>query len=73
VLRTITSLFDLSERYQRAALHQATRQSTSNRDHHEMMRAVATGDRDRLLALAATHNEGTQATVRAHYVGSRKK
>jgi DNA-binding GntR family transcriptional regulator len=67
MLRTITSLFDLSERYQRAALHQGTRQSTSNRDHREMMQAVATGDRDRLLTLAQSHNEGTQATVRAHH------
>lgn len=73
VLRTITSLFDLSERYQRAALHQAPRQDASKRDHREMMQAVIAGDRDRLLALAHSHNDGTQATVRAyHGMTSRK-
>jgi DNA-binding GntR family transcriptional regulator len=73
VLRTITSLFDLSERYQRAALHQAPRQDASKRDHREMMQAVIAGDRDRLLALAHSHNDGTQATVRTyHGMTSRK-
>jgi len=73
VLRTITSLFDLSERYQRAALHQAPRQEASKRDHREMMQAVIAGDRDRLLALAHSHNDGTQATVRTyHGMTSRK-
>jgi len=73
VLRTITSLFDLSERYQRAALHQSTRQDASGRDHREMMQAVIAGDRDRLLTLAHSHNDGTQATVRAyHGMTSRK-
>jgi DNA-binding GntR family transcriptional regulator len=67
VLRTISSLFDLSERYQRAALHQSTRQDASGRDHREMMQAVIAGDKDRLLTLAHSHNEGTEATVRAHY------
>ncbi|MDQ8732314.1 GntR family transcriptional regulator [Bradyrhizobium sp. LHD-71] len=67
VLRTITSLFDLSERYQRAALYHSPRQDTSKRDHREMMQAVAAGDRDRLLTLAHSHNDGTQAMVRAHH------
>ena len=38
-----------------------------------MMQAVIAGDGDRLLALAHSHNDGTQATVRAyHGMTSRK-
>lgn len=67
VLRTITSLFDLSERYQRAGLIRQSRQDQSQRQHREMVDAIAANDRDRLLSLVAAHNDGTQATVRAHH------
>lgn len=67
VLRTITSLFDLSERYQRAGLIRRARQDQSHRQHREMVEAIAESSRDRLLSLVAAHNNGTQATVRAHH------
>ena len=67
MLRTITSLFDLSERYQRAGLVHPTRQAQSQRDHRAMMEAIASGDGDQLLSLVISHNDGTQATVRAHH------
>jgi DNA-binding GntR family transcriptional regulator len=65
ILRTITSLFDLSERYQRTALHHKRRVDRSHRDHKAMMKALAADDCDQLLSLITAHNEGTQAMVRA--------
>lgn len=70
VLRTVASLFDLSERYQRTALVDAARQEQSRRQHVAMMQAVAAGDRDRLLSLVASHNAGTEQAVRARQVGT---
>lgn len=72
VQRTITSLFDLSERYQRASLIRSARQEEAQRDHRAMMAAVIAGDRDHLLSLAVSHNEGTQAMVRSHH-GAKSK
>jgi DNA-binding GntR family transcriptional regulator len=65
LIRGITSLFDLSERYQRTALHHDRRIDSSKKEHAAMMKAIKAGDRDRLLELVAAHNKGTQATVRA--------
>lgn len=64
ILRTIASLFDLSERYQRTALNDQRRIDRSQREHKAMMKALSAGDRDQLLALITAHNEGTQAMVK---------
>lgn len=59
-------MFDLSERYQRTALHYESRHRRSKREHNRMIRALEDGDRDALIAAIEAHNSGTQATVRTH-------
>ena len=69
MLRTIVSLFDLSERYQRAALQDPERAARSQQDHAAMVEAIGRGDAKRLRELAAAHNAGTRATVQTHRTG----
>ncbi|MBM0205420.1 GntR family transcriptional regulator [Micromonospora sp. STR1s_5] len=70
MLRTIISLFDLSERYQRAALQETDRAERSQQDHAAMVEAIGRGDAKRLRELAAAHNAGTQATVQTNRSGA---
>nr|WP_272951421.1 GntR family transcriptional regulator [Sinorhizobium medicae] len=63
LLRTITTLFDLSERYQRTALHSARRQTRSRDEHAEMMDALRSGDLELLSQRLKAHNRGTQEEV----------
>lgn len=70
MLRTIVSLFDLSERYQRAALQQPKRAERSQEEHAAMVEAISRGDAKRLRELAVAHNVGTQATVQTHRAGA---
>lgn len=66
MMRSLVALFDLSERYQRTALHHESRHKRSRREHERMLRALEDGDRDALIEAIEAHNSGTQATVRAH-------
>ena len=63
LLRTITTLFDLSERYQRTALHSARRQNRSRDEHAAMMDALRGGDLELLSRRLKAHNRGTQEQV----------
>lgn len=63
LLRTITTLFDLSERYQRTALNSARRQNNSRDEHAAMMDALRAGDLDLLSERLKAHNRGTQDQV----------
>jgi DNA-binding GntR family transcriptional regulator len=70
LVRTIESLFDLSERYQRTSLAQPGRMLRSNKDHAQMVEAIRASDGKRLVALIAEHNDLTQKAVRVK-LGSR--
>lgn len=63
LLRTITTLFDLSERYQRTALNSERRQSQSRDEHAAMMDALRAGDLELLSQRLKAHNRGTQQQV----------
>ena len=63
LLRTITTLFDLSERYQRTALIAARRQVCSRDEHAGMMDALRAGDLELLCQRLKAHNRGTQEQV----------
>ncbi len=63
LLRTITTLFDLSERYQRTALNSAQRQSRSRDEHTAMMEALRARDLELLSQRLKAHNRGTQEQV----------
>lgn len=63
LLRTITTLFDLSERYQRTALNSARRQTRSRDEHAAMMDALRSGDLELLSQRLKAHNRGTQEQV----------
>lgn len=63
LLRTIVTLFDLSERYQRTALTAASRQNQSREEHEGMMEALRAGDLELLSARLRAHNRGTQDQV----------
>ncbi len=63
IIRSIVSMFDLSERYQRTALLQQSRVTRSTDEHAGMADAIEAGDQERLLALMSGHNAGTQSTV----------
>lgn len=64
LLRTIATLFDLSERYQRTALANPERIARSRREHDAMAAAVRRSDWPKLAKLVSGHNQGTRATVR---------
>ncbi|CAH1692977.1 HTH gntR-type domain-containing protein [Hyphomicrobiales bacterium] len=64
LLRTTTTLFDLSERYQRTALTSAHRQNQSSDEHAGMMDALHAGDLERLSERLKAHNRGTLEQVR---------
>ncbi|KAB2919383.1 MAG: GntR family transcriptional regulator [Hyphomicrobiaceae bacterium] len=66
MMRSIVTLFDLSERYQRTALHYESRHKRSKREHERMVRALEDGDCDALISAIKAHNSGSQATVRVH-------
>ena len=66
MLRTITMMFDLSERYQRTALTHTARMKRSRADHADMVAAITHKDRTRLIELIDEHNGGTKAAVEAH-------
>ena len=63
LLRTVMTLFDLSERYQRTALTAARRQNQSREEHAAMMDALRTGDLDLLSQRLRSHNRGTHDQV----------
>ena len=63
LLRTIVTLFDLSERYQRTALTAERRQSQSRDEHASMMDALRARDLDLLSKRLRAHNRGTQEQV----------
>lgn len=63
LLRTITTLFDLSERYQRTALNSSRRQKRSRDEHAGMMDALRAGDLELLSQRLKAHNRGTQDQV----------
>lgn len=63
LVRTVESLFDLSERYQRTSLAQPGRMQRSNRDHLQMVEALQARDVERLIGLISEHNELTKAAV----------
>ncbi|MBX3538143.1 MAG: GntR family transcriptional regulator [Chelatococcus sp.] len=65
LLRTITTLFDLSERYQRTALTTSHRQNQSSDEHAGMMDALRAGHLELLSQRLKAHNRGTQEQVRA--------
>lgn len=65
LLRTIATLFDLSERYQRTALNTSRRQNQSRDEHAAMMDALRAGDLELLSERLKAHNQGTQEQVRA--------
>lgn len=66
VIRTITNLFDISERYQRTGLIARTRSDQSKSDHGAILAALAARDLPGLIAAMEAHNTGTQAAVRNH-------
>ncbi len=63
LIRTVESLFDLSERYQRTSLAQPGRMTRSNQDHAQMVEAIRQRDGKRLAELVAEHNQLTQLAV----------
>lgn len=63
LVRTVESLFDLSERYQRTSLAQPGRMQRSNQDHAQMAAAIGARDVERLIELIGQHNELTKAAV----------
>lgn len=63
LLRTIATLFDLSERYQRTALNTERRQSQSREEHAAMMDALRAKDLELLSERLKAHNRGTQEQV----------
>jgi DNA-binding GntR family transcriptional regulator len=64
MLRSIATLFDLSERYQRTALQYRTRIEQSNIEHAAMVRALGEPGPEKLIEVITAHNAGTQATLR---------
>ena len=65
LLRTIVTLFDLSERYQRTALTAQRRQNQSREEHAAMMAALHAQDLDLLSQRLRAHNRGTEEQVRS--------
>jgi DNA-binding GntR family transcriptional regulator len=63
LLRTIATLFDLSERYQRTALNTEQRKFKSRAEHAAMMDAVQAKDLEQLSQQLKAHNRGTQEVV----------
>lgn len=64
LFRTIVSLFDLSERYQRTSLQQPGRLTQSSLDHRNMIEAIKRNEKDELIRLILNHNALTQEAVR---------
>lgn len=64
MVRTVESLFDLSERYQRTSLVQPGRMKRSNQDHAKMVEAIRAGKAAQLATLIEEHNTLTQKAVR---------
>jgi DNA-binding GntR family transcriptional regulator len=62
-VRTIATLFDLSERYQRTALDARRRQTQSREEHAGMMEALRRHDLELLSQRLKAHNRGTQEQV----------
>jgi DNA-binding GntR family transcriptional regulator len=63
LLRTIVTLFDLSERYQRTALTTTQRQTQSRDEHAGMMEALRASDLELLRTRLRAHNRGTLEQV----------
>lgn len=63
LLRTITTLFDLSERYQRTALNTERRRIQSREEHAAMMDALRVKDLELLSQRLRAHNRGTLEQV----------
>lgn len=72
LVRTVQSLFDLSERYQRTSLVQPGRMKRSNDDHAEMVEAIRAGNSPRLIELIEDHNSLTQKAVRTKLKGAKE-
>jgi len=64
ILRAVTALYDLSERYQRLALQRPARARQSGADHAAIVSALMGNDREALIACIRSHNAGTQVAVR---------
>ena len=71
LLRTIATLFDLSERYQRTALNMERRQNQSREEHAAMMAALRARDLELLSERMKAHNRGTEQQVCALLAGDR--
>jgi len=69
LIRVTTSLFQLSERYQRTALMTENRHSASEIEHRAMINSIVKNDIDSLLTACRDHNDGTMKTV--HHILSR--
>lgn len=63
LIRVTTSLFQLSERYQRTALMTENRHSASEIEHRAMINSIVKNDIDSLLTACRDHNDGTMKTV----------
>ena len=63
LLRTIATLFDLSERYQRTALNMERRQNQSREEHAAMMAALRAKELESLSERMKAHNRGTEQQV----------
>lgn len=71
MVRTVESLFDLSERYQRTSLVQPGRMKRSNQDHAKMVEAIRAGKPSQLAELIEEHNTLTQKAVRTKLKGAK--
>lgn len=65
LIRVTTSLFQLSERYQRTALMTEKRHSASTDEHRAMIESIAAHEIEALLAACKAHNDGTMKTVQS--------
>lgn len=70
IIRVISSLFELSERYQRTALMTKPRSDAVGAEHAEMLVAIENGDLQGFLTLCNSHNEGTKKAVRDNLNGT---
>lgn len=64
IVRVISSLFELSERYQRTALMTNPRRDVVGTEHSDMLKAIDDRDLEGFLVLCDRHNEGTKKAVR---------
>jgi DNA-binding GntR family transcriptional regulator len=63
LLAAITSLLDVSDRYQRAALHDDTHNDLVREEHHRLLAAVRAGDAEAAARATAEHVSGAGERV----------